>query len=373
MIPSGHGMSSGGNSTTLSRLKCLRRASRETVHTPPEASGERDTTGGEATGGRAEYSLDCRSFKNFWFPLLVFLAPVWLSACALNPPRLLHDGAWLPRIWPQSKSNARISCITQPATASTTDTPFTWSPPEGPLNITLSEATVIALANNRELQVRKLDPPITSTSEQVELSKFDPVARAEAERSRERSNKTTVTQNFKASTGISKFFPTGTTVDVAAGTQWSEDMPPDTDPNDNWQTFTRMSVTQALLRGAGVEVNLATFRQARLDTIISQYVLTGFAQTLTAEIETAYWEYYLALGQIDIYNRSLDLAGRLLRETKQRIAVGQKARSEIYFFQAEVASREQNLIDAKSLLENTRLRLLRLISPPSMDLWNREL
>jgi outer membrane protein len=251
--------------------------------------------------------------------------------------------------------------------------PFKWVPPEGLLRITLSEATLIALANNQQLQVEKLKPPITSTLEQEELGKFDPVVKGVVERSRERTDSETVTQDFNARTGVSKFLPTGTTLDVTAGTEWSQDMPPQTGPNSLWQSYTRLSVTQSLLRGAGVDVNLATLRQARLDAAISQYDLTGFAQTVAAEMENAYWDYYLALGQIDIYTRSVNLARRLLRETRDRISAGQKARSEIYFFQAEAASREQTLIDAQSFLERTKLHLLRLISPPSVDLWNRQL
>ncbi len=77
--------------------------------------------------------------------------------------------------------------------------------------------------------------------------------------------------------------------------------------------------------------------------------------------------------KVDIYEKSLALASRLLRETRQRIAAGEKASSEIYFFQAEESSTRQTMQDAKSNLEKTRLRLLRLISPPSQDIWNRKL
>jgi outer membrane protein len=316
--------------------------------------------------------LGYRPIENLLFLVVLFSAAFCLHACVLRSPKSLLDYAGFAKVWPLSKKEDKSPQVAQPPPTPSTAAPFKWSPPEGPLRMTLSEAVVIALANNQELQVQKLKPPITSTNEQEELAKFDPVARADAERSRERTANRSVTQGFKAHTGVSKYLPTGTTLDVEAGTEWSEDMPPGTDPDSNWQAFPRLSVTQALLRGAGVDVNLATYRQARLDTAISQYQLTGLAQALTAELENAYWDYYLALGQIDIYDRSLNLAKRLLRETRDRIALGQKARSEIYFFEAEAASREQSLIDAKSFREKNRLRLLRLISPPSVDLWNRD-
>jgi outer membrane protein TolC len=99
----------------------------------------------------------------------------------------------------------------------------------------------------------------------------------------------------------------------------------------------------------------------------------GIAQTLTAEIEKSYWDYFLALGKVHIYGKAVGLAKKMVKETRERITAGQKAESEIFFLQAEAATQEQSLIDAKSAQEKTRITLLRLMSPPSMDLWNRHL
>jgi outer membrane protein len=239
------------------------------------------------------------------------------------------------------------------------------------LAVTLPEAILTGLSSNREFQVQRLKPPITGTGEEEQKASFDPVLRAEVDRGRQRSDPRTVSQDFTASTGVSQFLPTGTKLDLELGTEWTKDIPPGDDPEGVWNSFTRLSATQALLQGAGIQFNLANLRQARLDVQISQYELSGLAQSLTSEIETAYWDYYSALGQVDIYTRSHALAQRLVRETLDRIALGQKARSEIYFVQAEASTREQSLIDAKSLQEKTRLRLLRLMNPASNDLWNR--
>ncbi len=122
-----------------------------------------------------------------------------------------------------------------------------------------------------------------------------------------------------------------------------------------------------------MEANLANLRKTRLDTAISQYELMGIAQTLTAEIEKSYWDYFLALGKVHIYGKAVGLAKKMVKETRERITAGQKAESEIFFLQAEAATQEQSLIDAKSAQEKTRITLLRLMSPPSMDLWNRHL
>ncbi len=242
---------------------------------------------------------------------------------------------------------------------------------DGPLRVTLPEAIILALSNNKQFQVDRIKPAIVSTFELEEAALFDPIFQAFGERSRERTDKHTVQQNFNVTSRVSRYLPTGTKVEAEAGSDWNRSMPPSTDPESDWRSYVQVGVTQKLLRGAGVDVNLVNLRKAALDTRISLFELTGLAETLVSDIENAYWDHLSALGQVNINSRSLALARRLVRETQERVAAGQKARSEVYFFQAEASSREQFLIDAKSEVERTRIRLLRMISPPSFDLWNR--
>ncbi len=243
---------------------------------------------------------------------------------------------------------------------------------------------MIGLSNNKSFDVQKFKPPITSLGEEVERSVFDPVSKTEVDANRKKTNSQSVSRGFTATTTVSEFLPTGTTIEMLLGTGYRKgETPPDGlsgDPETDsstedkyWTTFTQISVNQALLRGAGIQANLANLRKARIETQVSSYELTGLAQTLAGEIESAYWEYLLALMRVDIQEKGLALSSRLVRETKQRIKSGQKAEYEMYSLLAQESSTRQALSDAKSLQEKTRIRLLKLISPPSFDLWNRQL
>jgi outer membrane protein TolC len=131
-------------------------------------------------------------------------------------------------------------------------------------------------------------------------------------------------------------------------------------------------VTQALLQGRGLDVNLANLRQAELDTRFSQYELRGFIEALVAQVEETYWNYALSQRRIEIFQNSLQLAEQQLRETEEIIKVGRMAETEVAAAKAEIALRRQNLINARSDMATTRLRLLRLLNPPSPDLWKQE-
>jgi outer membrane protein TolC len=96
----------------------------------------------------------------------------------------------------------------------------------------------------------------------------------------------------------------------------------------------------------------------------SRYELRGFTEALLAETEIAYWNFVLAKKEIEIFEQSLAVAQQQRKEVELRIEVGILPEIEAAAARAEVARREQALINARSLLEERRLRLLRLINLP---------
>ena len=244
--------------------------------------------------------------------------------------------------------------------------------PAVPLEISIEEAVLLALENNRALRVRRLNPPIQRTFEEQERAVFDPVLSAEVSGSREkaesRAGRDTHDSSTGAGVGVSEFLPTGTEigVDVTTDRTWG------TSESEQHATRAGLTVTQALLRGIGLGPNLADLRQARLDTQFSEYELRGFAEALVAQVETTYWDYVLARRQVEIFEESLKLAEQQLEETRQRIRVGSLAETELAAAQAEVALRREALINARSGVATLRVRLLRLIHPAALTARNRE-
>ena len=245
----------------------------------------------------------------------------------------------------------------------------------GPIRITVQNAVLMVLENNRGLRVERLNPSIRRTFEDQERGLFDPTIHAGFDFSREKgpqertSLQSSTNSEAEAGLGISQFFPTGTdlSLDLTADRFWSDRY------MDRYGSRVGLSITQALLRGRGLNVNLAELRQAGLNTQSSQYELRGFAEALVAEVEETYWDYILAQRQIQIFEESLKLAEQHLRETKEIIEVGKLAETELVAAQAEIALRRQELIEAQNVMASTRLRLLRLLNPPGPGLWKKEL
>jgi len=250
--------------------------------------------------------------------------------------------------------------------------------PPGPLQVTVADSILMCLENNRSLVVERLSPAIRQTFEDEERALFDPLLGAEISAGRVKGERLarsgSETEQFTTDSAdgiiaLEQYFPSGTTVSLEASARLNDSSLYD---ERFYSTRLGMTVNQALLRGYGRDVNLAQLRQARLDTRMSEYELRGFTEFLVAEVERTYWDYALALRQIEIVEESLKVARQQLDETEELIAFGRLARAELAAVQSEVAAQEQALIEARAGAESLRLQFLRLLNPAGPGIWQRE-
>ncbi|TFG92813.1 MAG: hypothetical protein E4H15_02840, partial [Syntrophobacterales bacterium] len=303
--------------------------------------------------------------KQFLKLVMIFLwaATVWVFMLSCVTPDRAERRADVDSR-PDTASPAR-EAIEQPAEQETESVPTTGQ--EGPIEITVREALLLALENNRSLRIEKFNPAISRTAEEEARSDFDPVLTGEYSYDREKKDTSmnSISEKLKnqnnATLGVSGYLPTGTDVGLEVSTDrtWS-----DLYSDDLHATRVGLSVTQALLRGRGLKYNLATLRQARLDTSISRHELRGFSEFLVAQVEETYWDYGLIQRQIEIFLESLKLAEQHKNETEEMIRIGTLAESELVAAEAEIALRREGLINARSNLEKTRLQLIRVLNPP---------
>ena len=271
---------------------------------------------------------------------------------------------------PVPREDARPVIVTEEVRPRLAEEPPFALPDDGPVALSVEQASMLVLRNNRDLQVRQINPVIAGTFEQIERGAYDPELFARLEYGKEKTKETAVSTGTEFNVegnetsvvaGIRQAFPTGTGVEatIEQGRTISDRTP-------ELQTARLgLSITQSLLRGFGPAVNLVSVRQAELDTVASVYELRGFTEALLAGTEIAYWNYVLARLQINIVERSLAVARQQRDEIELRIEVGILPEIEAAAARAQVAGQEQALIDARSLLEENRIRLLRLISPGS--------
>jgi outer membrane protein TolC len=305
------------------------------------------------------------------------------------------------------------------------ETPAKPAQPAGPIKVNVHEAVLMAMEHNQGLAVERLTPVITRTYEGEYRGAFDPVLSAKASdlktsevrQRREywledlaantqnyyttlaqaRDNLATgknsanlaadlnkegakfrdrltelapeITNAILAQVGVTQFFPSGATAGISLKTLTSDV----SFYEPLVQTRLGLTLDQPLLRGFGADVNLARLRQARIDTLSSQYQLRGFAEALDGRVEEAFWDYALAIQQEKIQADGLAFAEKQLKDINERIGAGILSDAERAPAESEIALRRQDVIDALSAQAKARLRLVRLMNPERGEEWDRPL
>ncbi|WP_419736037.1 TolC family protein [Pseudomonas sp. COR18] len=123
-----------------------------------------------------------------------------------------------------------------------------------------------------------------------------------------------------------------------------------------------LAIIQPLMRGAGWDVTTAPLRLARISEQINRLNLkTSVSQTIS-DIITAYRELLRSQEQLTITQDALKRARALLEVNKALIASGRMAEFEIVQTEADIATQELGVEEARNQVDINRLSLLRLLA-----------
>lgn len=297
------------------------------------------------------------------------------SPASVSDPAAASDAAIVPdpliRLAPPASESLAFASETASVFASA-------MPAQGKrLQLSLNEAVFSALERNRGLAVQRLDTEMTRTAIDEQRAAFDPLVSgslSNTDRLGKQIMQTgalgdNVSNRTDGTIDWSSLSPSGTKTSLSlTGSRARSARAPNL-----FGTRLGLDLTHPLRRDAGKTVNLIEVHQAELDFKASRHELEGFVLVLAAEVEKKYWDFFLATRELDIVLESHRLAVMQLEETHKKITLGSIPESEIAAAEAEVALREEGIIDAQSSLESARIALLRITNPGSGSFWDFEL
>lgn len=263
------------------------------------------------------------------------------------------------------------SALSNPIEVTSADAPEEFSLSED-RSLPLESAVYLALQRNRDLSVRRLDPQLRGLDVLREESAFNSELfgsvqfgeETASEISRGTGERFNVdAEDRRTELGVEQTFSTGTDVRFTV----SERRDASNRAPTQEEIRADLELTQALLRGRAGDVNRISVQQAELGVDISVEELRGYILALIAETEIEYWRLQLALEAVEITRKSLEVAEQQLSEVEQRIELGQLARNQQAAVEAEVASRKQDVIDARASLQRQQLRMHRLLDVEASD------
>ncbi len=243
-----------------------------------------------------------------------------------------------------------------------------------PLNI--AEARAMALKNNLSLRIALIDPKIAQTQVSEEQAKFDDLIFVNAKYGRKDtplydgnmvkftpldpksplknqvaklSQYPQITELWEMEAGITVPLRTGGKVTLATPFQHKQTHRGVT--TDQYRSALRFTISQPLLRGAGIDNNVAGIRIARYT---QQAVDVGIRlQTIRvlAAIDRAYWDLYAAWGTLDVSRQQYENAANNLAMVNRLVEEGLTAAVELNRAEIGVAERMEKLIVAQTKLK----------------------
>ena len=253
---------------------------------------------------------------------------------------------------------------------------------QGPVRrLSIEEAVALALEQNINLQVERIDPQVSDLSVSVATSGWTPVFFSNIT-NRSQSNPTTdifggaasiTNDNLTSQAGVQQTLPWGGgnyAVSFNTGRQTTNNIFSTFNPQ--LSSSLGLSVTQPLLRNFKIDATRQQVLVSRKNREISDVQLQQSISTTMRNVKNAYWDLVYAIDNLAVQRQSLDLAQQSFRDNRARVEIGTMAPLDIVQAEAEVAQREEAVIVAEAMIRRQEDTLRALIANPvdQPDFWN---
>jgi outer membrane protein TolC len=129
----------------------------------------------------------------------------------------------------------------------------------------------------------------------------------------------------------------------------------------------RLSFRQHLTAGFGLQPNMRFIRTAKNNKEISDVAFRQQVMSTTSQIQNIYWDLVNAYEDVKVKQRSLALAQKTEADNRKQVEIGTLAPIEVVRAQAEVASRNQDLIISQTTLTLQQLLMKNAITKNQSD------
>ncbi|HSP99935.1 MAG TPA: TolC family protein [Candidatus Dormibacteraeota bacterium] len=252
--------------------------------------------------------------------------------------------------------------------------------------VTLAESIALALEHNTGLRISALNPIAATNLVRKAYSQFDPELYGNTSKQRTNTPVQTISpftsaDQFANSSDLSLF---SDQVDWNAGVrkrlltggilsgEW-DNAQLSSNPtvvnlvNPDYVTTLNLSLSQPLLRDFGWRFALLVVDVAQIGEEQAFQIYKAQVAGLIENVERAYWTYVLAIENVRVEVKGLDLAKELLRQNQSRFNVGSLPRTAVLESEAEVARREADLVTATALERVARDNLRALVNARQND------
>jgi outer membrane protein TolC len=258
---------------------------------------------------------------------------------------------------------------------------------DGKLMLSLQDAISLALENNLDISVQRYGPWIADTGvlrakagQGTAAGSFDPVLTSLFSWNRSSipiNNpflagggllQTALTNyNMNANFAYTQGFPTGTAYSITFNNNRQSTTSASTFLNPSVQSTAAFAFSQPLLEGLGFVSGRRFLKIARNNKRIADLAFANQVILTVSNVQNLYWDLVFARADVDVKQRSVELAEKLYNDNKRQVEIGTLAPIEVVRAEAEVARTRQDLIVAQTFLLQQQTLLKNAITKTSMD------
>ncbi len=243
-------------------------------------------------------------------------------------------------------------------------------------DMTLEQAIEIALENNLDLKVARMNPQITDYSLQAARAAFRPTLSGNFNQNHSSQVSTNtlegvsrvINQQQSYNTQLSQSLPkfgSNYSVTFTSG-RAANNVVTNTRPT-TFNGSTRLNYTQPLLANFKVDNARNNVRTQQIQRQIVDIQLLERIENTKASVRVAYWALRRAIEQVEIQKRALELSQRLLQDNRTKVEIGTMAPIDLVQNEATVANNEQALLNAKVSWQTAELTFKRLLVTGTED------
>jgi len=129
-----------------------------------------------------------------------------------------------------------------------------------------------------------------------------------------------------------------------------------------------LTLTQNLLRNAGIELTKTFITIAQNNATVEEHVFRDRVLTVLATVEQTYWEAVFANENLKVAEAALKAAQELLASNRAKAKAGVMSIVDVLQAEAAVASRVEQVIVAEKAIRDQEDQLRRLLNPAEEDL-----
>ncbi len=138
--------------------------------------------------------------------------------------------------------------------------------------------------------------------------------------------------------------------------------------NPAWMGGLSFTVTQPLLKNAGIAVNTTFIKVAQNNAIVEQHIFRDRVLTVIASVEQNYWELVFARENVKVAQAALKAAEELLATNRLKAKGGVMSVVDVLQAEAAVASRVEQVLVAEKAIRDEEDQLRTILNPGEAEL-----